>query len=142
MRRPLGLTILAAFFAFGSLMALLASLGLLLPGHVVEPMWRLNPQAYVALTALHSWGVVLMLTVGIACALAAIGLWTRAMWGHHLAVGILALNLVGDVLNAAVRGDLRALIGIPPWGGHDPVPASASYAGAVSVPFGRCLTRA
>ena len=113
MRRPVGLTILAAFFAFGSLMALLASLGLLLPGGVLEPIWAVNPQAQVALTALHSWGVVLMLTVGIACALAAIGLWTRAVWGHHLAVGILAVNLVGDVLNAAIRGDLRALIGIP-----------------------------
>ena len=113
MRRPVGLTILAAFFAFGSLMALLASLGLLLPGGVLEPMWRLNPQAQVSLTALHSWGVVLMLTVGIACALAAIGLWTRAMWGHHLAVGILAVNLVGDGLNVIVRGDLRALIGLP-----------------------------
>ncbi len=113
MRRPVGLTILAAFFAFGSLMALLASLGLLLPGGVLEPIWAVNPQAQVALTALHSWGVVLMLTVGIACALAAIGLWTRAVWGHHLAVGILAMNLVGDVLNAAIRGDLRALIGIP-----------------------------
>ena len=113
MRRPVGLTILAAFFAFGSLMALLASLGLLLPGGVLEPMWRLNPQAQVSLTALHSWGVVLMLTVGIACALAAIGLWTRAMWGHHLAVGILAVNLVGDGLNVIVRGDLRALIGFP-----------------------------
>ena len=113
MRRPVGLTILAAFFAFGSLMALLASLGLLLPGGVLEPMWRLNPQARVSLTALHSWGVVLMLTVGIACALAAIGLWTRAMWGHHLAVGILAVNLVGDGLNVIVRGDLRALIGLP-----------------------------
>ena len=113
MRRPVGLTILAAFFAFGSLMALLASLGLLLPGGVLEPMWRLNPQAQVSLTALHSWGVVLMLTVGIACALAAIGLRTRAMWGHHLAVGILAVNLVGDGLNVIVRGDLRALIGLP-----------------------------
>ena len=113
MRRPVGLTILAAFFAFGSLMALLASLGLLLSGGVLEPMWRLNPQAQVSLTALHSWGVVLMLTVGIACALAGIGLWTRAMWGHHLAVGILAVNLVGDGLNVIVRGDLRALIGLP-----------------------------
>ncbi len=113
MRRPVGLTILAAFFGFGSLMALLASLGLLLPGGVLEPVWRLNPKAHVALTALHSWGAVLMLTVGIACALAVIGLWMRALWGHHLAVGILAVNLVGDVLNAAVRGDLRALIGIP-----------------------------
>src|SRR6266513_2580961 len=113
MRRPVGLILLAAFFAFGSLMALLASLGLLLSGGVLEPMWRLNPQAQVALTALHSWGVVLMLIVGIACGLAAIGLWTRALWGHHLAVSILAVNIVGDVLNAAVGGDLRALIGIP-----------------------------
>ena len=113
MRRLVGLTILAAFFAFGSLMALLASLGLLLPGGVLEPMWRLNPDAHRALTQLGAWGMLLMAAVAIACALAAIGLWIQAQWGRRLAVAILAINLLGDVMNAVTRGDLRTLIGVP-----------------------------
>jgi hypothetical protein len=57
-----------------------------------------------------------MLGVAIACALAAIGLWIRARWGHRLAVTILAVNLLGDLFNALVLGDLRTLIGIPVGG--------------------------
>ena len=113
MRRPVGLTLLTAFFGFGALMAFLSFLGLLLPGSFLEPMWRANAQAHVALTELGSWGVLLMLLVAIACALAAFGLWSRAQWGHRLAVSILAVNLLADFLNAVTRGDLRTLVGVP-----------------------------
>jgi hypothetical protein len=116
MRRPVGLTLLSAFFVFGALMASLAFLGLLFPGGVLEPMWRLNRHAQVGLLELQWWGILLMLGVAIACALAAIGLWIRARWGHRLAVTILAVNLLGDLFNALVLGDLRTLIGIPVGG--------------------------
>ena len=113
MRRPVGLTILAAFFVFGALMAFLGFLGLLLSGGSLESIWRLNPDAHRALTELGAWGMLLMALLAIACALAAIGLWIQAQWGRRLAVGILAINLLGDVMNAVTRGDLRTLIGIP-----------------------------
>ena len=70
MRRPVGLTLLTAFFVFGALMAFLAFLGLLFPGRFLESIWRANPQAQVALTELGGWGVLLMLLVALACALA------------------------------------------------------------------------
>ena len=113
MRRPVGLTLLSAFFVFGALMAFLAFLGLLLSGSFLEHIWRLSPAAHLALARLGTLGMLLMSIVAIACALAAFGLWTRAQWGRRLAVGILAVNLLGDVLNAVTRGDLRTLIGIP-----------------------------
>jgi hypothetical protein len=113
MRRPVGLILLTAFFVFGALMAFLAFLGLLLSGGFLEPIWRLNPDAHRALRELGVWGMLLMVAVAIACALAAIGLWIQKQWGRRLAVGILGINLLGDVLNAVVRGDLRTLIGIP-----------------------------
>ena len=113
MRRPVGLTLLTAFFVFGALMAFLAFLERLLSGGFLEPIWRLNPDAHRALAELGAWGMLLMAAVAIACALAAIGLWIQAQWGRRLAVGILAINLLGDVMNAVTRGDLRTLIGIP-----------------------------
>ncbi len=94
-------------------MAFLACLGLLLPGRLVASMWRANPQAHEALTALGVWGALLMLLVAIACALAALGLWRRAQWGHRLAISILAINVVTDLMNAVTRGDLRTLAGVP-----------------------------
>jgi len=113
MRRPVGLTLLTAFFVFGALMAFLAFLGLLPSGGFLEPIWRLNPDAHRALAELGAWGVLLMASVAIACALAAIGLSIQAQWGRRLAVAILAINVLGDVMNAVTRGELRTLIGIP-----------------------------
>ena len=59
------------------------------------------------------WALVLMLCVAAACALAAIGLWNRTQWGYRLAIAVLFVNIVGDLGNAIIRGDLRTLIGIP-----------------------------
>jgi len=113
MLRSRGVTLLAVFFVFGALMASLAFLALLFPDGILESMWRLNPPARVGLLQLGRWGVLLMLVVAMVCALAAIGLARRARWGHRLAVAAIAINLLGDLFNAIVLGDLRTLIGIP-----------------------------
>jgi uncharacterized membrane protein (DUF2068 family) len=62
---------------------------------------------------LGTWAIVLMVLVAAACAGTAVGLWTRQRWGHRLAVVGLSINLLGDTLNALVRGDWRTLIGLP-----------------------------
>lgn len=54
-----------------------------------------------------------MVIVGVACALATIGLARNAKWGRWLGILILATNLVGDLTNAFVQHDLRTLIGVP-----------------------------
>ena len=85
-RLPLGIKLLAAFFAFGAAMCLLTIVMLLFPGSALD---------------------------GIACASAAIGLAKRMRWGIPLALAILTLNLAGDLLNALLRHDLRTLVGLP-----------------------------
>ena len=59
------------------------------------------------------WAILLRGAVASACAGAAIGLWTGRCWGHRFAIGILGFNLIGDMLKAVLRGDSRALIGLP-----------------------------
>ena len=54
-----------------------------------------------------------MALVGLGCAFAAIGLWRGALWGRRLALTILTLNILGDLGNALIRHDYRALIGLP-----------------------------
>ena len=76
-------------------------------------MWRLNPEARAALSGMGRWAVVLLTGVCIACSLAAVGLWKGTRWGLHIAMAVLTVNVVGDLGNALVRGDLRTLIGIP-----------------------------
>ncbi len=112
-RVPLGIKLLSAFFAFGAGICLITIITLLFPGGALDPIWRLNPDAHVAFQQIGRLSILLMVVVGSACAVAAIGLATRARWGVSLALGILAVNLVGDLLNAFVRHDLRTLIGLP-----------------------------
>ena len=51
--------------------------------------------------------------VGTACGLATIGLARRAEWGRRFALGILSVNLLGDLLSAVLRHDAKTLIGLP-----------------------------
>jgi len=112
-RLPVGIKLLSAFFAFGALVCLITIIALLFPGGVLDPIWRLNPDARVAFQKIGALSILLMSAVGSACALAAIGLVRGAPWGRRLAFAILGVNLFGDLVNALVRHDLRTLIGLP-----------------------------
>lgn len=76
-------------------------------------LWRLNPEARIALSSMGPLGVALMAVVAAACALSAIGLAKLAQWGRLLAIGVLTVNLIGDLSSALIRHDLRTLIGLP-----------------------------
>src|SRR4051812_33938032 len=102
---PLGIKLLAAFFAFGACMCLLTTALLLFPGSRLEPLWRLNPEAHAAFSSIGYWAIVLMLLVGTACALGAVGLARCAEWGRRLAIAVLSVNVMGDLANALWRHD-------------------------------------
>jgi hypothetical protein len=110
---PIGMKLLAIFFAFGACMCALTIWLLLFPGGALNSLWQLNPEAYAAFERIRRLSILLMAIVGMACALAAIGLARNAKWARWVGILILALNLVGDLTNAFVRHDLRTLIGVP-----------------------------
>jgi len=111
--RPIGITALSFFFVFGTAMSFITVVALVFPGSFLEPMWRLNPRARETFAGLGVWAVVLMSVVCVACALAALGLWRGARWGHYLAVVVLTINLLGDVANVVTGTEPRAAVGIP-----------------------------
>jgi hypothetical protein len=104
---------LACFFLFGTTMCMLTIVTLAFPGSFLEPAWRVNPEARQAFQSMGALAFVLMVIVGTACLGAAIGLFRRADWGRVLAIGVLAVNLIGDLGGAIVRRDPRTLIGLP-----------------------------
>jgi uncharacterized BrkB/YihY/UPF0761 family membrane protein len=112
-RTPLGVKLLAAFFAFGAGMCLLTIILLLVPGRAADAVWRINPEAQHNFSAIGAWAFILMAVVGLACAFAAAGLATRKPWGRTLAITVLSINLLGDTTNAVLRQDYRTLIGLP-----------------------------
>ena len=113
LKRPRGITALSIFFLAGALVSLTASASLLLPGSIIEPMWRVNPRAHKHLSDLGWWSSVLLFAVSVSCGLAASGLWRRAAWGYKIAVGLIAINLVADVANALMGNEPRAIVGVP-----------------------------
>ena len=111
--RPRGITALSIFFLGGAAISLTASLSLLRPNSFFESMWRLNPSAHENLSSLGLWAVILMATVSLFCAGAAIGLWRGSRWGHWLASGLITVNLVADIINVLLGTEPRAIVGIP-----------------------------
>ncbi len=76
-------------------------------------MWRLNPRALGNLSSPGLWAALLLAIVSLFCATAAIGLRRGSRWGHWLAIGLIATNLIGDITNVLLGTEPRAIVGIP-----------------------------
>ena len=113
-RRSLGTILLIIFFAAGALICLVTMLALAFPGSFLESIWQLKPEARVQFLEIgRGAAIAVMAVVGVACGSAAIGLARNAEWGRRLAIAVLAVNLIGDSLNALLRHDPKTLIGLP-----------------------------
>src|SRR5947199_10641481 len=99
---PLGIKLLAAFFAFGAGICLIKIVALLFPGGALDPIWRLNPAAHAAFQEIGRLSILLMVVVGSASALAAVGLATLARRGGTLALRIHVPNLLYQLLDPPV----------------------------------------
>jgi len=93
-------------------MASLTAITLLWSGTGLDRLWVLNPMAYEQLAPLGRTAGILFLLLGAALMTAGIGWFRRRQWGWRVAVGILAIQVLGDVVNC-IRGDwLRGGIGV------------------------------
>lgn len=110
--KPSGFAAVGIFLFFGATTASLAAITLLWRDTSLDRIWSLNPTAYRQLAPLgRSVGPVFLL-LGLALAAAAIGWFRRRLWGWRLAVAIIAIQIVGDVMNC-IRGDwLHGGIGV------------------------------
>ena len=88
-------------------------LALLFPVSEWAVIWRLNPEAHSAFQTMGFWAIVLMFwwRLRVRSPQSASGIVTR--WAHRLAIAVVLVNMLGDLGNAIVSGDLRTLIGIP-----------------------------
>ena len=110
--KPLGFTAIGVFLFFGAVMASLAATTLLWRGTPLDRVWALNPMAYKQLAPLGVTVGILFLLLGATLITAGIGWFRRSLWGWRLAVAIIAIQVLGDVVNC-VRGDwLRGGTGV------------------------------
>jgi hypothetical protein len=111
--RPLGITALSIFFLIGSFISFTAGTLLFVPSSFLEPLWRLNPRGHDGLIRIGLWAVLLLFATSASCAVAAVGLWRRAGWGHKIAIALITINLLSDVANTVLGTEPKAIVGVP-----------------------------
>jgi hypothetical protein len=109
-----GKSAIGIFLLFGAVMASLAGATLLWRGTAFDRIWTLNPRAYKELAPLGKVVGIPFLMLGVLLAVACMGWFKRRVWGWRLAVAIIAIQVLGDLVNAfrgdAVRGGVGFLI--------------------------------
>lgn len=97
---------------FGATMASLAGTTLLWQGSVLDRMWALNPTAYKQLAPFARAAGILFLTLSAALAVAGTGWFRRRSWGWGLAVVIIAIQVLGDLVNIFLGDFVRGGTGV------------------------------
>jgi hypothetical protein len=111
--RPAGVTALGCLFLLGAVVSCVSEISLRAPGGFLEPMWRLNPRARDSFSRMGAWAPILLGVVCLACVACAYGFLAGRRWGYRLGVVGLFVNLAGDVANAVLGDDPRAVVGVP-----------------------------
>ena len=111
-KRSRGFTAVGVFLLFGMSMASLAGITLVWRGTFLDRIWALNPTAYTQLAPLGPLVGAAFLLLAVALGAAALGWFLRRLRGWRLAVAIIAIQVIGDLMNV-LRGDfVRGSIGM------------------------------
>jgi hypothetical protein len=93
-------------------MASIAATTLILPGTILDRMWALNAPAYARLAPLGKAVGIPFLVLGTCLVVAGTGWFKRRKWGWGLAVGIIATQVMGDVINVFMGDFFRGGVGV------------------------------
>ncbi len=110
-RSPRGVTALGIFLLFGAVMASLVGMTLVWRGTTLDRLWTLNPRAYKELAPYGKAVGIPFLLLGVTLAVAGMGWFKRRLWGWRLAVGIIAVQVLGDLVNAFMGDLVRGGVG-------------------------------
>ena len=102
---------MGVFLFFGVVMATVAGVTLVWRGTFLDHLWVLNPSAHNQLSLLGAAAGVAFLLLGLILAVAGVGWFRRRFWGWAFAAAIIAMQVLGSIVNAA-RGDfLKGSVG-------------------------------
>jgi len=99
-KSPKGIIAVGILLFFAAIMASLAGTMLVWRGTTLDRLWLLNPRAYQELAPHGKSAGIPFLLLGMGLAVAGTGWFKRRLWGWRLAVGIIAVQVLGDLVNA------------------------------------------
>src|SRR5262245_28904933 len=111
-RLPRGVTAFGLFLLFGTAMALLAATTLLFSGTPLDRIWFLNPRAYRELAPFGKAAGVGFALLAATLSLAAVGWFRRRRWGWRLAVALIAVQVLGNLVNFFQGRVVEGAVGI------------------------------
>jgi hypothetical protein len=100
------------FFAISTLICLAAGASLLTPGGPLEWMWRIKPAEYRQMLAMGPLAGAGFLALALAMAAASAGTFGRRRWGWRLAMGIFAVNGLGDAARIFTGAWTEGIFGV------------------------------
>jgi len=92
-------------------MALLAGATLTWPGSILDRIWVLNRDAFNHLSPFGKTAGIVFLLLAAILAAASFGWFARRLWAWRLAVGIIATQILGDLVNVILGRFLEGLTG-------------------------------
>jgi hypothetical protein len=96
---------------FGFLMTTYAAITLARPGTILDRAWVLNPMAYGQLAPLGKFVALPFVALAATLFAAGVGWFRRRYWGWILGVSLIAMNMIGDLINI-FRGELlKGMVG-------------------------------
>jgi hypothetical protein len=112
-RHRIGISLLGAFFVFGTSMSGLSALTLFFPGTAIDQIWRINPDGHAQLLAAGPPAAAGMALLSVIMLTTAWGLFSRRRWAWWTAVAVLTVNAISDMTAAIVSHNPQTLIGVP-----------------------------
>jgi len=110
--KPIGVYLIAFFFAVATCILVAVGTALLFPGSVAETIWHLYPARRALLFPYRDWLGPGFLVLAVAMASAGIGCYRQRKWGWRLAVTIFAVNGLGDAAQIFLGHFVEGGIGV------------------------------
>lgn len=110
--RPIGVFLIAVFFAVATCVLVGVGTALLFPGSAMEEIWRLYPARRALLMPYHDWLGPAFLILAVVMLAASIGCFRQREWGWWLAVAIFAVNGFGDAVQIFLGHFLEGGVGV------------------------------
>jgi hypothetical protein len=112
-RRPLSITVVATALCLAAGIATLVGAALLFPGTFRDEMWQYNRPAHAAFQTMGRGLGDAFIALGLLAGSTAAGLFRGHRWAWWLAIGIFAINGLGDVIGfIQTRDAIRSGSGI------------------------------
>jgi hypothetical protein len=110
-KSPKGIIAVGIFLFFAAIMASLAGTTLVWRGTTLDRLWTLNPRAYKELAPHGKAAGIPFVFLGVTLVVAGMGWFKRRLWGWRLAVSIIAVQVLGDLVNAFMGDLVRSGVG-------------------------------